>query len=142
MATADRAGSRVVYALAEGRFDTQKISAFALKSGKREERGGNQVFTTAVSGSPQALTFAFPRKGTIALTDGADLGPLLSHPDRDAAREEMAERARRLAGSPVFVVLRPSREALAALATRLPVALRSDQLVALGAQLRWIRDRK
>jgi hypothetical protein len=138
MATADRAGSRVVYALAEGRFDKQKISAFALKSGRREERGGNQVFTTPVSGSPQALTFAFSRKGTLALTDGGDLGPILSSRGRDPARDELAERARRLAGSPVFVVLRPSREALAAFATRLPGALRSDQLVALAAQLRWI----
>jgi hypothetical protein len=138
IAITDRGGSRAVYALAEGRFDTQKIIALALKSGRREKRGGYEVFTASISGSPRPVAFAFPREGAIALTDTGNLGLLLSPKGKDPAQDELAERAKRLAGSPVFAVLRPDRDSLRALVTRFLGGVRSDQLVALAAQLRWI----
>jgi hypothetical protein len=138
IALVESGGARVFYASAEGRFDAKKIAAFALKSGKREMQDGHEVFTTTVSGSTRQVTLAFLGKESIVLTDSGDLGLIFSARKNNPAVEELAERARRLAGSPVFAVLRPDRETLRALAARIPRGLRSDQLAALVGQLRWI----
>ena len=138
IASATRGGTRIFFAVAEGRFDARKIAALALRFGKRELRGGREIFSTPVSGSARTITFAFIGKDRIVLTDSGDLGPLFSAAANDPARDELQERALRLAGSPVFAVLHPEPGTLAALAAQIPGGLRSEQLAALAAKLRWI----
>ncbi|MBZ5700771.1 MAG: hypothetical protein LAN84_02870 [Acidobacteriia bacterium] len=138
IATVVRGGTRILFAVADGRFDARKITAQALRTGTRETRGGREIFTAPISGSARKITFAFLKKDRIALTDGGDLGPLFSALAARPADGELEERALRLAGSPVFAVLHPEPGTLAALAARIPGGLRSEQLVALAGSLRWI----
>jgi hypothetical protein len=138
IATVMRGGTRILFAVADGRFDARKIVAQALRTGTRETRGGHEVFTAPISGSTRKITFAFLKKDRVVLTDGGDLGPIFSALSARPAGGELEERALRLAGSPVFAVLHPEPGTLAALATQIPGGLRSEQLAALAEKLRWI----
>ncbi len=138
IATTERSGTRTFYAIVEGRFDPGKIAAQALKSGKRERRGGLEVFTTPVHGSARQITLAFLSKERMVLTDSGDLGPLFATPANDSARADVEERAARLAGSPVFAILHPEPGTLSTLAARIPGGVRFEQFAALAGQLRWI----
>ncbi len=138
IATMRRGGAPVFFAAAVGRFDTKKITAQALKSGRREVMNGREVFTVPVSGSARQIQFAFMAKDRIVLTDGGDWDAVFSAKRNDAGQEDLRERATRLAGSPVFAVLHPEPGTLSALAARVPGGVRSEQLAALAANLRWI----
>jgi hypothetical protein len=125
-------------AVAEGRFDRKKISAAASQTGTRETRAGREIFSVPVSGSARRITFTFLRNDRIALTNDATLDSSLSEPHADADVQAWRERFRRLAGSPVFVVVRQDAGAGAALSAQAPGGLQSPQLSALIDQLQWI----
>ncbi len=125
-------------AVAEGRFDRKKISAYASQSGTRETRAGKEIFSIPVSGSTRRITFTFLRNDRIALTNDATLESSLSQPHTDSDTQAWRERFRRLAGSPVFIVVRQDAGAGAALSAQAPGGLQSPQLSALIDQLQWI----
>jgi hypothetical protein len=125
-------------AVAEGRFDRKKIAAYASQSGTRETRAGREIFSVPVSGSTRRITFTFLRSDRIALTNDASLESSLSQHHADADTQAWRERFRRLAGSPLFVVVRQDAGAGAALSAQAPGGLQSPQLSALIDQLQWI----
>jgi hypothetical protein len=131
---------QTVLAVAEGRLDRQKITHYALKSGKRIELGGREFITTSVSGSPKRISFLFLGPNLVILTNATDLGALAAHltPQKDnPANTPWRERFARLGGSPVFAVT-PIRAAEAVgLATQTAGGLRSDDLAMLAGSLRW-----
>ncbi len=126
------------FAVADGRFDRKKISAYALQTGKREIRGGREIFTVPLSGSTGRILFTFLRDDRIALTNGANLESFLSRPQGDPDAQAWRERFRRLAGSPLFAVVRQDAAVGAAWSAQAPGGLRSPQLSALINQLEWI----
>ena len=126
------------FAVAGGKFDRQKISAFALKTGTAARNGGREILSVPVSGSSKKITFTFLRNGSLALTDGPDLGAALDARERSGETTEWRSRFERLAGSPVFAVIRQDAAAGAALAAQAPAGLRSPQLSTLLDQLQWI----
>src|SRR3989442_15986752 len=67
--------------------------------------------------SSRRISFAFLSSTRLALTDDVDLAASLK-PNEDEAARELRERAVRLAGSPIFVILRQG--ALGPLAERPP----------------------
>jgi len=125
-------------AVAEGRFDRKKISAYASQTGTRENHGGMEIFSVPLSGSTRRITFTFLRNDRIALTNGTSLEANLSLRPVDSDAQSWRERFRRLAGSPVFAVMRQDAGAGAALSTQAPRGWRSPQLSALIDQLQWI----
>ena len=124
------------FAVAEGRFDQQKISSLALKSGTIERRGGREIFEVPESGA-RKITFVFLSKDRIALTDRPNLGQLLSAKKRDDLAD-WRTRFERLAGSPIFAVIRQEAAAGQALSSQAPGGLSSPQLSAMLDQLQWI----
>ena len=148
-------------ALAEGRFDREKISGYALRSGKLERQSGVKVYvvpadvpaaTRAQSPVRQApgaglnsgrvIAFAFldpPSSSSgqahrIVLADGPSLGCLLAPPKRgNALAPAMRERVSRVAGSALFGVgqVGPVPEHFSF------GGIRSDQLANLVRSLRW-----
>jgi hypothetical protein len=128
----------VLFALAEGRFDRKKISAYASQTGTHENRGGQEIFSVPVNGTTQRITFTFLRSDRIALTNGSNLEAWLSAPHEDADSKTWRERFRRLAGTPVFAVVRQDAAAGTALGAQTPRGLQSPQLSALIDQLQWI----
>ncbi len=126
------------FAVADGRFDRKKINTYTSQFGTHEKGGGREIFTVPVTGSPRKISFAFTRQNRIALTDNADLPALLSPSTKDADGKEWRARFDRLAGSPLFAVLRQDAASGTALAQRAPGGLQSPQLSALLDQLLWI----
>jgi hypothetical protein len=127
-----------LFAVADGKFDRKKISAYASQTGTRENRGGREIFSVPVSGSARRIAFTFLRNNRIALTNDASLESSLSAQHGDSDAQAWRERFRRLAGSPVFAVVRQDAGAGAALSARAPGGLHSPQLSALIDQLQWI----
>ena len=128
-----------LYAVAEGRFDQQKISGYASQSGTRESRNGREIFSIPLIGSARRVTFTFLREDRIALTNGPalELSASPTHGDSDADAQAWRERFRRLAGSPLFAVIRQD-PASAAFHAQTRSVLQSPQLAALFDQLQWI----
>jgi hypothetical protein len=126
------------FAVADGRFDRKKIAAYALQSGTRLNLDGREVFLIPLNGGPRKVSFTFLRTDRIALTDENDLAKILAGNQKGADAAEWRTRFERLAGSPVFAVIRQEAGAGNALVERAPSGLRSPQLSALLDQLQWI----
>ena len=126
------------FAIADGKLDRQKISALALKTGSVARNGGHEIFSVPVSGSAKKISFTFLRGNRIALTDGPKLSAALNVGKTKEDNAEWAARFERLAGSPVFAVIRQDAAAGAMLAEQAPGGLRSPQLSTLLDQLQWI----
>jgi hypothetical protein len=133
-----RGKDSVLFAVVDGKFDRDKISAYASKSGTVTKNGGRDIFFVPVNGSSKKFSFAFLSKDRIALTNDADLSVFLSAKKRKEDAAEWRARFERLAGSPIFAVIRQDAAAGAALAAQAPGGLRSPQLSTLLDQLQWI----
>ena len=127
-----------LFAVVDGRFDRQKISAYAAKTGTVAGGAGRDIYTVPLSGTAKKISFAFLGEHRMALTDGSDPGILLSTKKQSGDASEWRSRFERLAGSPVFAVIRQDAGAGTALAAQAPGGLRSPQLSALLDQLQWI----
>jgi hypothetical protein len=132
-------GDDRVLAIADGRFDQQKIQAYALRTGKQITRGGQTVFD--VPGSPPvSLTFLSPTR--IAIAGGKNATDLLDkiNSSGSSSRDRVLEsRIQRVAGAPIFAVARtdhlsPSFYANFSSAPQLEQLARSVQAVTLAGQ--------
>jgi len=127
-----------LFAVAQGRFERKKIEAYAARSGTRENRGGREIFSVPLGDGARKISFAFLSKDKIALTDAGDLATFLGPAPNSADARDWRERFARLAGSPVFAVVRQDAEAGSALASRTPGGFQSPQLSTLLNQLQRI----
>jgi hypothetical protein len=104
-------GENRVLAIADGRFDREKIKAYALRTGKEIPRGSQPVYE--VPGNPPvSLTFLSPTR--IALAGGRNATDLLARvsPNASSASSRgpaMQSRIQRVAGAPMFAVARTDR---------------------------------
>ena len=137
-ATKKKGQDSVIFAIADGKFDRAKISAYASRSGSVEKKGGHEIYSVPASGTARKISFVFLKNDRIALTDDADLSALLNSKNRKEDTAEWRTRFERLAGSPVFAVIRQDAGAGSALAAQAPGGLRSPQLSTLLDQLQWI----
>jgi hypothetical protein len=133
-----RGDDSILFAIADGKFDREKITAYARKIGSTTTNGGRETFSVPVSGSPRKISLTFLSKKRIALTDNVDLAVFLSTKKTNADAAEWRGRFERLAGSPVFAVIRQGAGTGSELAAQAPGGLRSPQLSALLDQLQWI----
>jgi hypothetical protein len=132
-------------AIADGRFDRQKIRSYALTKGKIVREDGAEVYLLpeGTPGTPQAKTvaFAFMSDTRIAISDSGNLDSLLEAPDGSRAApapatEELSldDRISRAGDAPLFMVLRVPDEP----PTWAPGGVHSDQLNELARSVRWI----
>jgi hypothetical protein len=127
-----------IFVVATGRFDRKKIDAYATRSGTQQSRNGHDIFSAPLNGGQQRISFTFLRPDRIVLTDEPDLVTLLDQrPIGDDARQWRG-RFDRLAGSPIFALIRQDAAAGSALESHAPGGLQSPQLSALLDQLQWI----
>jgi hypothetical protein len=126
------------FAVADGRFDRKKITAYALQSGARSSRGSREIFSLPVNGSARKISFAFLRSTRIALTSENDLSKILAGNQRDTDSSDWRTRFERLAGSPIFAIIRHETGTGSMLAEQAPGGLRSPQLSVVLEQLQWI----
>jgi hypothetical protein len=95
-------GTNQALAVADGRFDQDKIEAYALRTGKLTMRGTQKIYVAP--GNP-ATSFSFLSATRILLTTGETLSILAP---AGSAKENDAMRARikRVAGAPIFAAAR------------------------------------
>jgi hypothetical protein len=102
-APADVLGENRALTIAEGRFDNQKIEAYALRTGKMATRGTRTIYE--VPGIPP-VSFEFLSPVRMALASGKNSEVLLDpvhSPERNPA---MQARIERVAGASIFAVAR------------------------------------
>lgn len=126
------------FAVADGRFDRQKISALANKSGTVEKHGSHEIFAIPKSGDAKKIYLSFLSNDRVALTDSAELVQSLGERKGSDDRVEWRSRFERLGGSPVFAVIRQDAAPGEALAERTPGGLSSPQLSTALDRLQWI----
>ena len=126
------------FAVAEGRFDRQRISDLASKSGTVEKHGGHEILSIAESGDAKKIYLAFLSNNRIVLTDRADLDKTFGAKKRSDESAEWSTRFERLGGSPIFAVIRQDASPGGALTERAPGGFRSPQLSTALDRLQWI----
>jgi hypothetical protein len=132
-------------AVADGRFDRQKIHDYAMKNGKLDRQQGHDVFLfpasklTGVSstGSPKESrwnSLVFLDDHRIAMMEGSSIAPLLAPRAANSAADPMHERAARVNGAAMFVISRvpaiPDNFA--------PGGMQSAQISGLIRSVQWI----
>lgn len=137
-ATKKKGQDSAIFAIADGKFDRAKISAYASRSGSVAKNGEYEIYSVPATGAAKNISFVFLKNDRIALTDDVDLSALLNSKNRKEDAAEWYTRFERLAGSPVFAVIRQDAGAGSALAAQAPGGLRSPQLSTLLDQLQWI----
>jgi len=138
IAVEKRGQNYTLFAILDGNFDRQKISAYALKDGSITRTGEREIFCVPVSGTPGKISFAFLKDGQIALTNDSNLALFLDAKKRPDDVAEWRARFERLAGSAVFAVVRQDAALGSALSAQAPGGYRSPQLSALLDQLQWV----
>ena len=138
IAVEKRGPDSALFAVVEGKFDRPKISAFALKDGTAVKTDGREVFSAPTAGSAKKISFSFLQNTRIALTTDSNLASILDAQKRSNNAAEWRTRFERLAGSPLFAVIKQNAAIGSTLAARAPGGLRSPQLSTLLDQLQWI----
>jgi hypothetical protein len=138
IAVEKRGQDHTLFAIVDGNFDHQKLSAYALKDGSIARTGGREILSVPVSGTTRKISFAFLKDNRIALTNDSDLALLLDPKKRSEDSAEWRMRFERLAGAAVFAVVRQDAALGTALSAQAPGGYRSPQLSALLDQLQWI----
>ena len=93
--------------IADGRFDQDKIQAYALRSGRVEQRNGHTVYTTPTATPGKMTAFTFLATGRVALADGGDISSALGQRPQAPADAALQEQISRVAGAPLFLVGKP-----------------------------------
>jgi hypothetical protein len=129
-----QSGTDSIFAVAEGRFDRKKIDAYAARFGSLKTADGRTLFAVPINGSERKAYFTFLRDDRIAWAN--DSSYFFEHPPHGDP-QEWRDHFSRVAGTPLFVVLRQEAVSPEALA-QAPGGFRSPQLAALLSQLQWI----
>ncbi len=91
-------------AIADGRFDRAKISAYALRMGKVSKHGDTDVYEVP-SGTPgEKFSFAFLSAGRMAIAQSASLHPVFSKSSGTSLDAGTRDRISRVTGATFFAV--------------------------------------
>lgn len=138
VAVKKRGQDSVLFAIADGKFDRQKLTSFALKDGSVAKTSGREVLSVPKSGAAKRVSFAFLNNHRIAVTNDLNLAALVDAKIKPENAAEWRQRFERLSGSPIFAVIRQDASLGASLSAHAPGGLRSPQLSTLLDQLQWI----
>src|SRR5258708_20203288 len=105
IAVEKRGQDSTVFAVADGKFDRQKISAFTKEDGTSATAGGREIFSAPVSGAANKISFMFLRNDRIALTNDSNPSAFLTAKKRLEDVREWQVRFDRLAGSSRFPLI-------------------------------------
>jgi hypothetical protein len=138
-------GQQFILAIGDGRFDQKKIQAYGTKINANQKSEEPEIFLVPAAGQRKNIFFTFLRKDRIAITNGKDFKPLLEL-SKGGDRDDWQIRFKRLAGSPLFAVIRNdglkeilgNQSAANGSAPRPVGGLTSPQLSSLLEQLQWV----
>jgi hypothetical protein len=93
-------------AIADGRFDRAKISAYALRSGSITKHGDTDVYEAPSSIPGEKIFFAFLTPTRIAISQGQSLDPILSKSGSASLDAATRDRLASVNGATFFAVAR------------------------------------
>ena len=125
-------------ALAEGKFNRAKIEAFLSRNGRPIQQGSLKVFILTAGANERPLSVTLFSSQRIAITNSENLFSALSDAVHQPGHADWQTHFDRLAGSPVFAVIRQDPAVQAAFGAAAPAGYSSPQLAALLNQLQWI----
>jgi hypothetical protein len=99
-------GQNRVLAVADGRFDQQKIDAYALRTGKIVKQGARTIYD--VPGNPP-VAFEFLSPTRILIASGENTLGLLTVASAPSTGTAIKDRIRRVASAPIFAVADTSK---------------------------------
>ena len=123
-------------AVAEGRFDRKKIEAYSAHFGTLKTANGKTIYAVSLSNPPRTAYFTFLRDDRVAICNDASC--FFQASGKSTNSEEWREHFLRMAGTPLFAVMRQDSQLLSELSQRTPGGYRSPQLATLLGQLQWI----
>ncbi|HET7105166.1 MAG TPA: hypothetical protein VFI38_00030 [Candidatus Acidoferrum sp.] len=123
-------------AVAEGRFDRKKFEAYCARFGTLKTANGKTIYAVNLSDPPRTVYFAFVRDDRVAICNDASCFFQASGSSTNS--EEWREHFLRMAGTPLYVVMRQDSQLISELSQRAPGGYRSPQLAALLGQLQWV----
>jgi hypothetical protein len=129
-----QAQAQTVFAVAEGRFDRKKIEEYGARFAALKTADGKTLYAVPVSHSSRKAYFTFLRDDRVAWANDSSY---FFQQSGKAPLTEWREHFTRVAGTPIFVILRQDAGAASALAEA-PGGLHSPQLASLISQLQWI----
>lgn len=128
----------LLFAAAEGHFDRAKITAYAAKFGSSEKLDGHEIFSVPAAPGSRQIKFTFLSNNKIVLTNAPSLALCLASTGKNPDTADWQLRFARLAGSPIFAVIRQDARSAQEFSRQAPGGWRSPQLSALFEQLQWI----
>ena len=123
-------------AVAEGRFNRKKIETYSGHFGALNTANGKTIYAVNLSNPARTSYFMFLRDDEVAICNDASC--FFQSSGRSMNSEEWREHFLRMAGTPLFVVMRQDSQLLTALSQRAPGGYRSPQLATLLGQLQWV----
>jgi hypothetical protein len=145
IAVENHGATRNLFALADGNFDRKKLEAYLRKTAIVEKKGSLEIFRVAqanaspyLSSVQRMVSIAFLSDRRVVLFDGEDLNAELESARRGAGHAEWTERFERLAGTPVFALIRQDAAIGGLVSASAPGGLSSPQLGQLLNELLWI----
>jgi hypothetical protein len=123
-------------AVAEGRFDRKKIEGYSAHFGTLKRANGKTIYAVNLSNPPRTAYFTFLRDDQAAICNDASC--FFQASGKSMNSEEWREHFLRMAGTPLFGVMRQDSQLLTELSQRTPGGYRSPQLATLLGQLQWV----
>jgi len=123
-------------AVAEGRFDRKKIESYSAHFETLKTANGKTIYAVNLSNPARTAYFTFLRNNEVAICNDASC--FFQASAKSMNSEEWREHFLRMAGTPLFAVMRQDSQLLTALSQRTPGGYRSPQLATLLGQLQWI----
>jgi hypothetical protein len=121
--------------IAEGRFDREKIRAYARRKGSVDQQQGREVFHFGATGGPNSLSFLDDHR--VAIVAGTKIDPLFAAHSGESAADPVRERAARLDGAAAFAIIRvPPIPENAVPSTAQGAA--AEQFLTLARSVQWI----
>ena len=123
-------------AVAEGRFDRKKIEAYSAHFGTLRTANGKTIYAVSLNNPQRTAYFAFLRDDRVAICNDASC--FFQASEKSSTSQEWREHFLRMAGTPLFAVMRQDSTLLTELSQRTPGGYRSPQLATLLGHLQWI----
>ncbi len=123
-------------AIAEGRFDQKKMEAYSAQFGNLKTAAGKTIYAVTLSNPARTAYFTFLGAARVEICNDATcfFQPTGKNPSAEGWREHFT----RLAGTPLFGVMRQDSPWLSQLSQQGPSGWRSPQLATLLSQLQWV----
>jgi hypothetical protein len=123
-------------AVAEGRFDRKRIESYSSHFGTLKTANGKTIYAVNLTNPARTAYFTFLRDDQVAIC--SDASCFFQASGKSMNSEEWREHFLRMAGTPLFAVMRQDSQLLTALSQRTPGGYRSPQLATLLGQLQWV----